>query len=48
MYMGGAVTMLDIPSGGNRMVKELEIKWLKSFKHPWRERIGWLRIFNYA
>jgi len=24
MYMGGAVTKLDIPSGGNRLVKEFK------------------------
>ena len=27
MYMGGVVTMLDIPRGGN-----------KSFKHSWRKK----------
>jgi len=29
MYMEGAVTKLDIPGGGNRVVKE--------FKHLWSE-----------
>jgi len=25
MYMGGAVTLLDIPGGGKRVVKEFEV-----------------------
>ena len=39
MYMGDAVTLLDIPGGGNWVVKEfsasLEGDGLKSFNYPW-------------
>jgi len=35
MYMGGALTLSDVPSGENKVVRES--------KHLLR---GWLRIFN--